>query len=146
MLSGNRHWLEYDSVALVVLFVCIGFVALIVLGIWTREVAQATYRAAVARWPKARITLRQGIRVVGRTRRVAEADSDLHRGSNRSELRPSLLSRLQPLWRGPKSKPYRSPRRAWWWRWTGWRPPGRVIPAHLPAIHCAWKQRARGRD
>jgi len=33
MLSGNRHWLEYDSVALVVLFVGIGFVALIVLGI-----------------------------------------------------------------------------------------------------------------
>jgi len=31
--SGNRHWLEYDSVALVVLFVGIGFVALIVLGI-----------------------------------------------------------------------------------------------------------------
>ena len=33
MLSGNRHWLEYDSVALVALFVGIGFVALIVLGI-----------------------------------------------------------------------------------------------------------------
>jgi hypothetical protein len=33
MLSGNGHWLEYDSVALVVLFVGIGFVALIVLGI-----------------------------------------------------------------------------------------------------------------
>jgi hypothetical protein len=33
MLSGNRHWLEYDSVALVVLFGGIGFVALIVLGI-----------------------------------------------------------------------------------------------------------------
>jgi hypothetical protein len=28
------------------------------------EVAEATYRAAVARWPAARITLRQGIRVV----------------------------------------------------------------------------------
>jgi hypothetical protein len=28
------------------------------------EVAGATYRAAVARWPAARITLRQGIRVV----------------------------------------------------------------------------------
>jgi hypothetical protein len=33
MLSGNRHWLEYDSVALVVLFICIGFIELIVLGI-----------------------------------------------------------------------------------------------------------------
>ena len=33
MLSVNRHWLEYDSVALVALFVGIGFVALIVLGI-----------------------------------------------------------------------------------------------------------------
>jgi hypothetical protein len=32
-LSGNRHWLEYDFVALVVLFVGMGFVALIVLGI-----------------------------------------------------------------------------------------------------------------
>ena len=29
----NRHWLEYDFVALVVLFGGIGFVALIVLGI-----------------------------------------------------------------------------------------------------------------
>jgi hypothetical protein len=28
------------------------------------EVAEAAYRAAVARWPKARTTLRQGIRVV----------------------------------------------------------------------------------
>src|SRR5216684_3324443 len=28
------------------------------------EVAEATYRAAVARWPTARITLRQGARVV----------------------------------------------------------------------------------
>jgi hypothetical protein len=28
------------------------------------EVAEATYRAAVARWPAALITLRQGIRVV----------------------------------------------------------------------------------
>jgi hypothetical protein len=30
--------------------------------------AEATYRAAVARWPGARITLRQGIRVVHDTR------------------------------------------------------------------------------
>jgi hypothetical protein len=28
------------------------------------EVAEATYRAAIARWPAARITLRQGGRVV----------------------------------------------------------------------------------
>jgi hypothetical protein len=28
------------------------------------EVAEATYRAAVARWPRARITLRQGARVI----------------------------------------------------------------------------------
>jgi hypothetical protein len=33
-------------------------------------VAQATYRAAVARWPKAQITLRQGIRVVHDTSRL----------------------------------------------------------------------------
>jgi len=33
-------------------------------GIDDFEVAQATYWAAVARWPKARLTLRQGARVV----------------------------------------------------------------------------------
>jgi len=33
-------------------------------GIEDFEVAEATYRAAVARWPAARITLRQGARVV----------------------------------------------------------------------------------
>jgi hypothetical protein len=33
-------------------------------GVEDFEVAEATYRAAVARWPAARITLRQGIRVV----------------------------------------------------------------------------------
>jgi hypothetical protein len=35
-----------------------------VAGVEDFEVAEATYRAAVARWPAARITLRQGIRVV----------------------------------------------------------------------------------
>jgi hypothetical protein len=35
-----------------------------VAGIEDFEVAEATYRAAVTRWPMARITLRQGIRVV----------------------------------------------------------------------------------
>jgi hypothetical protein len=35
-----------------------------VAGIEDFEVAEATYRAAIARWPMARITLRQGIRVV----------------------------------------------------------------------------------
>jgi hypothetical protein len=39
-----------------------------VAGIDDFEVAEATYRAAVARWPAARITLRQGIRVVHDTR------------------------------------------------------------------------------
>jgi hypothetical protein len=33
MPSGNRHWLEYDFVAVLVLFVSIGFLAWIVLGI-----------------------------------------------------------------------------------------------------------------
>jgi hypothetical protein len=33
-----------------------------VAGVGDFEVAEATYRAAVARWPAARITLRQGIR------------------------------------------------------------------------------------
>jgi hypothetical protein len=32
------------------------------------EVAEATYRAAIARWPRTWITLRQGIRVVDDTR------------------------------------------------------------------------------
>jgi hypothetical protein len=32
------------------------------------EVAQATYRAAVARWSAARITLRQGARIVDENR------------------------------------------------------------------------------
>jgi hypothetical protein len=35
-----------------------------VAGVDDFEVAQATYRAAVARWPAPRITLRQGARVV----------------------------------------------------------------------------------
>jgi hypothetical protein len=35
-----------------------------VAGVDDFEVAEATYRAAVARWPTARITLRQGARVV----------------------------------------------------------------------------------
>ena len=39
-----------------------------VAGVDDFEVAEATYRAAVARWPRARITLRQGIRVVHDTR------------------------------------------------------------------------------
>jgi hypothetical protein len=37
-----------------------------VAGVDDFEVAEATYRAAVARWPRARITLRQGARVVER--------------------------------------------------------------------------------
>jgi hypothetical protein len=40
--------------------VCLSVVA----GVDDFEVAEATYRAAVARWPAARITLRQGARVV----------------------------------------------------------------------------------
>jgi hypothetical protein len=35
-----------------------------VAGVDDFEVAEATYRAAVARWPRTRITLRQGARVV----------------------------------------------------------------------------------
>jgi hypothetical protein len=38
-----------------------------VAGVDDFEVAVATYRAAVARWPAARITLRQGARVVMKT-------------------------------------------------------------------------------
>ena len=37
-------------------------------GVEDYQVALPTYRAAVARWPRARITLRQGIRVVHDTR------------------------------------------------------------------------------
>jgi len=38
--------------------------SLCALGAHDFEVAEATYRAAVARWPMARIMLRQGARVV----------------------------------------------------------------------------------
>ena len=38
-----------------------------VAGVDDLEVAEATYRAAVARWPSERITLGQGIRVVHNT-------------------------------------------------------------------------------
>jgi hypothetical protein len=38
-----------------------------VAGVDDLEVAEATYRAAVARWPAERITLGQGIRVVHNT-------------------------------------------------------------------------------
>ena len=41
-----------------------------VAGVDDFEVAEATYRAAVARWPQARITLPQGIRVVHDTSRL----------------------------------------------------------------------------
>jgi hypothetical protein len=39
-----------------------------VAGVDDFEVAEATYRAAVARWPKARITLRQGARLLKTSR------------------------------------------------------------------------------
>jgi hypothetical protein len=39
-----------------------------VAGVDDLEVAEATYRAAVTRWPAARITLRQGARVVNESR------------------------------------------------------------------------------
>jgi hypothetical protein len=41
-----------------------------VAGVDDFEVAEATYRAAVARWPRARITLRQGARVIEDSRRL----------------------------------------------------------------------------
>jgi hypothetical protein len=40
-----------------------------VAGVDDFEVAEATYRAAILRWPAARITLRQGARVVHDSRR-----------------------------------------------------------------------------
>jgi hypothetical protein len=39
------------------------------------EMAEATYRAAVARWPAARITLRQGARVIEDSRRLRVVSS-----------------------------------------------------------------------
>jgi hypothetical protein len=39
-------------------------------GIDDFEIAEATYRTAVARWPAARITLRQGARVIEDSRRL----------------------------------------------------------------------------
>jgi hypothetical protein len=44
-----------------------------VAGVDDFEVAEATYRAAVARWPSARITLRQGARLVHDTVQQAGA-------------------------------------------------------------------------
>jgi hypothetical protein len=44
-----------------------------VAGVDNFEVAEATYRAAVARWPAARITLRQGARVIEDSRRLRTA-------------------------------------------------------------------------
>ncbi len=41
-----------------------------VAGVDDFDVAEATYRAAVARWPAARITLRQGARVIEDSRRL----------------------------------------------------------------------------
>jgi hypothetical protein len=41
-----------------------------VAGVDDFEVAEAAYRAAVARWPAARITLRQGARVIEDSRRL----------------------------------------------------------------------------
>jgi hypothetical protein len=41
-----------------------------VAGVDDFEVAEATYRAAVAHWPKARITLRQGARVIEDSQRL----------------------------------------------------------------------------
>jgi hypothetical protein len=41
-----------------------------VAGVDDFEVAEATYRAAVARWPAAWITLRQGARVIEDSRRL----------------------------------------------------------------------------
>jgi hypothetical protein len=49
------------------------------------EVAEATYRAAVARWPAARITLRQGIRVLNEV-------EDLH-----PELRTANRNRAEGM-------------------------------------------------
>jgi hypothetical protein len=43
-----------------------------VAGVDDFEVAEATYRAAVARWPRARITLRQGARVIEDSRRLGQ--------------------------------------------------------------------------
>jgi hypothetical protein len=48
-----------------------------VAGVDDFEVAEATYRAAVARWPAARITLRQGARVVHDTGLRPRAAPDL---------------------------------------------------------------------
>ena len=46
-----------------------------VAGVDDFEVAEATYRAAVARWPRARITLRKGARVIEDTQRLRVVSS-----------------------------------------------------------------------
>jgi hypothetical protein len=54
-----------------------------VAGVDDFELAEATYRAAVARWPAARITLQQGIRVLDEV-------EDLH-----PELRAAIETALK---------------------------------------------------
>jgi hypothetical protein len=50
-----------------------------VAGVDDFEVAEATYRAAVARWPAARITLRQGVRVAHDTgQQLAHSSPRMH--------------------------------------------------------------------
>jgi hypothetical protein len=53
-----------------------------VAGVDDFEVAEAAYRAAVARWPAARITLRQGARIVHESKNPAEVgpchEDDMH--------------------------------------------------------------------
>jgi hypothetical protein len=60
-----------------------------VAGIDDFEGAEATYRAAVARWPAARITLRQSVRVVHESKNPAGAGRAIRtnsvRASDRSE-------------------------------------------------------------
>jgi len=46
-----------------------------VAGVDDFEVAEATYRAAVARWPRARITLRKGARVIEDSQRLRVVSS-----------------------------------------------------------------------
>jgi hypothetical protein len=58
-----------------------------VAGIDDFEVAEATYRAAVARWPAARITLRQGARIVHMLSSFKSSAPEKEKSENEFNLR-----------------------------------------------------------
>jgi hypothetical protein len=61
-------------------------------GVEDFQVAQATYRAAVERWPGAAITLRQGARVIGGSRRTRLPPGPTKAGRADDDSRPTPMA------------------------------------------------------